>query len=113
MREKTDTSRKDIKASVPRTVQSGVGKGIGTEAAESSSLQKSLSLRSARPRRLTMAVYNILTIHEPIRIATASDKSSVIRVWGVPVAEELYQFRRGSQARICSLNLMSSGPYWH
>jgi autophagy-related protein 18 len=38
-------------------------------------------------------------------LATASDKGTVIRVWGVPSAEKLYQFRRGTrEARIYSLN---------
>src|SRR6267142_3004126 len=38
-------------------------------------------------------------------LATASDKGTVIRVWGVPGAEKLYQFRRGTrEARIYSLN---------
>ena len=38
-------------------------------------------------------------------LATASEKGTVIRVWGVPSAEKLYQFRRGTrEARIYSLN---------
>jgi len=38
-------------------------------------------------------------------LATASEKGTVIRVWGVPGAEKLYQFRRGTrEARIYSLN---------
>ena len=38
-------------------------------------------------------------------LATASDKGTVIRVWSVPGAEKLYQFRRGTrEARIYSLN---------
>lgn len=38
-------------------------------------------------------------------LATASDKGTVIRVWGVPGAEKLYQFRRGTrEARIYSIN---------
>jgi autophagy-related protein 18 len=38
-------------------------------------------------------------------LATASEKGTVIRVWGVPSAEKMYQFRRGTrEARIYSLN---------
>ncbi|KAG5641322.1 hypothetical protein DXG03_005491, partial [Asterophora parasitica] len=38
-------------------------------------------------------------------IATASDKGTVIRVWSIPGAEKLYQFRRGTrEARIYSIN---------
>lgn len=44
-------------------------------------------------------------------LATASDKGTVIRVWSIPGAEKLYQFRRGSrEARIYSMsfNLVST-----
>ncbi|KAH9477342.1 Autophagy-related protein 18 [Psilocybe cubensis] len=38
-------------------------------------------------------------------LATASEKGTVIRVWSVPGAEKLYQFRRGTrEARIYSMN---------
>lgn len=38
-------------------------------------------------------------------LATASDKGTVIRVWGIPSADKLYQFRRGTrEARIYSIN---------
>ncbi|KAH6906012.1 WD40 repeat-like protein [Coprinopsis sp. MPI-PUGE-AT-0042] len=38
-------------------------------------------------------------------LATSSDKGTVIRVWSVPGAEKLYQFRRGTrEAKICSIN---------
>ncbi|KAF5320605.1 hypothetical protein D9611_013711 [Ephemerocybe angulata] len=38
-------------------------------------------------------------------LATASDKGTVIRVWSVPGAEKLYQFRRGTrEAKIYSIN---------
>ncbi|KAJ7590332.1 WD40 repeat-like protein [Mycena floridula] len=38
-------------------------------------------------------------------LATASDKGTVIRVWSVPGAEKLYQFRRGTrEARIYSIS---------
>ncbi|KAG6841632.1 hypothetical protein C0991_009057 [Blastosporella zonata] len=44
-------------------------------------------------------------------LATASDKGTVIRVWSIPGAEKLYQFRRGTrEARIYSIsfNLVST-----
>jgi autophagy-related protein 18 len=38
-------------------------------------------------------------------LASASDKGTVIRVWSIPGAEKLYQFRRGTrEARIYSIN---------
>ncbi|KAF5356481.1 hypothetical protein D9757_012565 [Collybiopsis confluens] len=38
-------------------------------------------------------------------LATASDKGTVIRVWSIPGAEKLYQFRRGTrEAKIYSMN---------
>ncbi|KAL5498562.1 ATG18 [Sanghuangporus vaninii] len=38
-------------------------------------------------------------------LATASEKGTVIRVWGIPGSEKLYQFRRGTrEARIYSMN---------
>ncbi|KAA1477431.1 WD40 repeat-like protein [Dentipellis sp. KUC8613] len=38
-------------------------------------------------------------------LATSSEKGTVIRVWSVPGAEKLYQFRRGTrEARIYSMN---------
>ncbi|KAF8588162.1 WD40 repeat-like protein [Ramaria rubella] len=65
-------------------------------------------------RNLTLA--NVIRAHKaPISflalnsagtlLATASDKGTVIRVWSVPGAEKLYQFRRGTrEARIYSIN---------
>ncbi|KAF9281058.1 autophagy protein [Mortierella alpina] len=71
---------------------------------------------------LTLQVVNIVQAHktsvsnisinsEGTMLATASDKGTVIRIWSIPNAQRLYQFRRGSQtARIYSLsfNLMST-----
>ncbi|KAI0784072.1 WD40 repeat-like protein [Abortiporus biennis] len=38
-------------------------------------------------------------------LATSSDKGTVIRVWSIPGAEKLYQFRRGTrEAKIYSIN---------
>jgi autophagy-related protein 18 len=38
-------------------------------------------------------------------LATASEKGTVIRVWSIPGAEKLYQFRRGTrEAKIYSIN---------
>ncbi|KAF9257722.1 WD40 repeat-like protein [Marasmius fiardii PR-910] len=43
-------------------------------------------------------------------LATSSEKGTVIRVWSVPGAEKLYQFRRGTrEARIYSMNFNSVG----
>ncbi|KAF9930426.1 autophagy protein [Linnemannia zychae] len=71
---------------------------------------------------LTLQVVNIVQAHktsvsnisinsEGTMLATASDKGTVIRVWSIPNAQRLYQFRRGSHsARIYSLsfNLVST-----
>ncbi|KAG1730323.1 WD40 repeat-like protein [Suillus lakei] len=70
----------------------------------------------------TLTVANVIQAHKsPISflsinstgtiLATASDKGTVIRVWSIPGAEKLYQFRRGTrEARIHSINfnVMSS-----
>ncbi|KAF9369561.1 autophagy protein, partial [Mortierella sp. AD011] len=65
---------------------------------------------------LTLQVVNIIQAHktsvsnisinsEGTMLATASDKGTVIRIWSVPNAQRLYQFRRGTQsARIYSLS---------
>ncbi|PWY99192.1 autophagy-related protein 18 [Testicularia cyperi] len=65
---------------------------------------------------LSLSVTNVIQAHKtPISalalnstgtlLATASDKGTVIRVFSVPAAQKLYQFRRGSYAaRIYSLN---------
>ncbi|KAG0055950.1 autophagy protein [Gryganskiella cystojenkinii] len=71
---------------------------------------------------LTLQVVNIVQAHktsvsnisinaEGTMLATASDKGTVIRIFSIPNAQRLYQFRRGSQsARIFSLsfNLVST-----
>ncbi|CDW96950.1 hypothetical protein [Sporisorium scitamineum] len=65
---------------------------------------------------LSLSVTNVIQAHKtPISalalnstgtlLATASDKGTVIRVFSVPAAQKLHQFRRGSYAaRIYSLN---------
>ncbi|KAF9574844.1 autophagy protein [Mortierella alpina] len=65
---------------------------------------------------LTLQVVNIVQAHktsvsnisinsEGTMLATASDKGTVIRIWSIPNAQRLYQFRRGAQsARIHSLS---------
>ncbi|KAF9431894.1 autophagy protein [Entomortierella beljakovae] len=65
---------------------------------------------------LTLQVVNIVQAHKTsvsniainsdgTMLATASDKGTVIRIWSVPNAQRLYQFRRGTQsARIYSLS---------
>ncbi|KAI4525050.1 WD40 repeat-like protein [Schizophyllum commune Loenen D] len=64
----------------------------------------------------TLTVANVIAAHKaPIAalainstgtlLATASEKGTVIRVWGIPNGERLYQFRRGArEARIWSMN---------
>ncbi|KZV79549.1 WD40 repeat-like protein [Exidia glandulosa HHB12029] len=64
----------------------------------------------------TLTVANVVQAHKaPIAflsinasgtlLATASDKGTVIRVWSVPGAEKLYQFRRGTrETKIYSMN---------
>ncbi|TFK37953.1 WD40 repeat-like protein [Crucibulum laeve] len=43
-------------------------------------------------------------------LATSSEKGTVIRVWSVPGAEKLYQFRRGTrEAKIYSMNFNTVG----
>ncbi|KAG0291069.1 autophagy protein [Linnemannia gamsii] len=65
---------------------------------------------------LTLQVVNVVQAHktsvshisinsEGTMLATASDKGTVIRIWSIPNAQRLFQFRRGSQsARIYSLS---------
>ncbi|KAK2464078.1 hypothetical protein APHAL10511_003908 [Amanita phalloides] len=64
----------------------------------------------------SLTVVNVIQAHKaPISflsinstgtlLATASEKGTVIRVWGIPNAEKLHQFRRGTrEARIYSMN---------
>ncbi|KAF9008264.1 WD40-repeat-containing domain protein [Cyathus striatus] len=69
----------------------------------------------------SLSVSNVLQAHKsPISflainstgtlLATSSDKGTVIRVWSVPGAEKLYQFRRGTrETRIYSMNFNTVG----
>lgn len=69
---------------------------------------------------LNLSAINVIQAHKtPIAclalnaagtmLATASDKGTVVRVFSVPDAKKLWQFRRGSQnARIFSINFNSS-----
>ncbi|OCH84781.1 WD40 repeat-like protein [Obba rivulosa] len=64
----------------------------------------------------SLSVANVIQAHKsPISflsinstgtlLATASEKGTVIRVWSIPNAEKLYQFRRGTrEAKIYSIN---------
>lgn len=64
----------------------------------------------------SLSVANVIQAHKsPISflsinstgtmLATSSDKGTVIRVWGIPGADKLYQFRRGTrETRIYSMN---------
>ncbi|EGN92573.1 putative phosphatidylinositol 3,5-bisphosphate-binding protein of the vacuolar membrane [Serpula lacrymans var. lacrymans S7.3] len=79
-----------------------------------SSTQQSGDVLLFSTRSLTVA--NVIQAHKaPISflsinstgtlLATSSDKGTVIRVWSIPGAEKLYQFRRGTrEARIYSIN---------
>ncbi|KAF8156581.1 WD40 repeat-like protein [Crassisporium funariophilum] len=83
-------------------------------AASSSSQTQSGDVLLFSTRTLTVA--NVIQAHKaPLSflsinstgslLATSSDKGTVIRVWGIPSAEKLYQFRRGTrEARIYSMN---------
>ncbi|KAF9818054.1 hypothetical protein IEO21_03015 [Rhodonia placenta] len=83
-------------------------------AAPSTSTQQTGDVLLFSTRSLTVA--NVIQAHKaPISflsinstgtlLATASDKGTVIRVWSIPGAEKLYQFRRGTrEARIHSMN---------
>ncbi|KAG9311918.1 WD40 repeat-like protein [Chiua virens] len=69
----------------------------------------------------TLTVTNIIRAHKsPLSalaispsgtlLATASDKGTVIRVWSIPSAERLWQFRRGTrEARIYSMSFNAVG----
>ena len=64
----------------------------------------------------SLSVVNVIQAHKaPISflsinpsgtlLATSSEKGTVIRVWSIPGAEKLYQFRRGTrEAKIYSMN---------
>jgi autophagy-related protein 18 len=94
---------------------------LSTQAASAASTATATSVASQSgdvllfsTRSLTVA--NVIQAHKsPISflsinstgtlLATASDKGTVIRVWGIPGAEKLYQFRRGTrETRIYSIN---------
>ncbi|KZT07906.1 WD40 repeat-like protein [Laetiporus sulphureus 93-53] len=83
-------------------------------ATPSSSAQQTGDVLIFSTRSLTVA--NVIQAHKsPISflsinsagtlLATSSEKGTVIRVWSIPGAEKLYQFRRGTrEARIYSMN---------
>ncbi|KAF9586696.1 autophagy protein [Lunasporangiospora selenospora] len=51
------------------------------------------------------SVSNIAINSDGTMLATASDRGTVIRIWSIPNAQRLFQFRRGTQAaRIYSLS---------
>ncbi|KAF8809664.1 hypothetical protein BYT27DRAFT_7187487 [Phlegmacium glaucopus] len=63
----------------------------------------------------TLTVANVIQAHKSLSflsinstgslLATSSDKGTVIRVWSIPGAEKLYEFRRGTrEARIYPIN---------
>jgi autophagy-related protein 18 len=98
----------------PSPVPSPTSPMTQTSAQASSSTQQSGDVLLFSTRSLTVA--NVIQAHKsPISflsinstgtiLATASDKGTVIRVWSIPGADKLYQFRRGTrEARIYSMN---------
>jgi autophagy-related protein 18 len=98
----------------PSPVPSPTSGMAQTSAQASSSAQQSGDVLLFSTRSLTVA--NVIQAHKsPISflsinstgtlLATASDKGTVIRVWSIPSADKLYQFRRGTrEARIYSMN---------
>ncbi|KXN92837.1 Autophagy-related protein 18 [Leucoagaricus sp. SymC.cos] len=85
-----------------------------TSASTAGSAHQSGDVLIFSTRSLTVA--NVIQAHKaPISflaidstgtlLATSSDKGTVIRVWSIPGAEKLYQFRRGTrEAKIYSMN---------
>ena len=85
-----------------------------TAASSSTSQHQSGDVLLFSTRTLTVA--NVIQAHKsPLSflsinstgtlLATSSDKGTVIRVWSIPGAEKLYQFRRGTrEAKIYSIN---------
>ncbi|KAF5351070.1 hypothetical protein D9756_008153 [Leucocoprinus leucothites] len=85
-----------------------------TSASGSGAIHQSGDVVLFSTRSLTVA--NVIQAHKaPISflaidsngtlLATSSDKGTVIRVWSIPGAEKLYQFRRGTrEAKIYSMN---------
>ena len=97
----------------PSTVPSPTTANL-TQPPQTTPTQQSGDVLLFSTRSLTVA--NVIQAHKaPISflsinpagtlLATASDKGTVIRVWSIPGAEKLYQFRRGTrEARIYSMN---------
>lgn len=97
----------------PSTVPSSTNANLA-QPSQTTPTQQSGDVYLFSTRSLTVA--NIIQAHKaPISflsinstgtiLATASDKGTVIRVWSIPGAEKLYQFRRGTrEARIYSMN---------
>ncbi|CAA7257425.1 unnamed protein product [Cyclocybe aegerita] len=88
--------------------------GSATSSSSASSTSQSGDVLLFSTRSLTVA--NVIQAHKaPLSflsinstgtlLATSSEKGTVIRVWSIPGAEKLYQFRRGTrEARIYSMN---------
>lgn len=64
------------------------------------------SLTTANVIQAHKSPISILSINQSgTMLATASEKGTVIRIWSIPGAEKLYQFRRGTrEAKIYSIN---------
>ncbi|KAJ8091226.1 autophagy protein [Marasmius tenuissimus] len=107
----------------PLSTQNASSNATSSQAASSSasgsSTNQSGDVLLFSTRSLTVA--NVIQAHKaPISflslssngslLATSSEKGTVIRVWSVPGAEKLYQFRRGTrEAKIYSMNFNSVG----
>ncbi|KAJ3566655.1 hypothetical protein NP233_g6860 [Leucocoprinus birnbaumii] len=100
--------------STSSTASTGSASHTTTSASASGSSHQSGDVLLFSTRSLTVA--NVIQAHKaPISflaidstgtiLATSSDKGTVIRVWSIPGAEKLYQFRRGTrEAKIYSMN---------
>ncbi|KDQ53744.1 hypothetical protein JAAARDRAFT_136709 [Jaapia argillacea MUCL 33604] len=112
-----DTSFLAYPSPVPSPTSPLSNQTASLQPTSSSSIQQSGDVLLFNTRSLTVA--NVIQAHKsPISflsinstgtlLATASEKGTVIRVWSIPGAEKLYQFRRGTrEARIYSINFNS------
>lgn len=109
-----DSSYLAYPSPVPSPSSTLASGNVSSNAAASSSQNQSGDVLLFSTRSLTVA--NVIQAHKaPLSflsinstgtlLATSSEKGTVIRVWGIPGAEKLYQFRRGTrEAKIYSVN---------
>ncbi|EKM56318.1 uncharacterized protein PHACADRAFT_172055 [Phanerochaete carnosa HHB-10118-sp] len=88
--------------------QTNSGQPPATTAAQTGDvlLFSTRSLTTANVIQAHKSPISLLSINQSgTMLATASDKGTVIRVWSIPGAEKLYQFRRGTrETKIYSIN---------